>query len=316
VAGDLGHGHPTPGWWRDLVGPGRVLDTDRFFVVCVNVLGGCQGTVGPASPDPETGRPYASSFPPVTIRDMVRTQARVADELGVQRWKLAIGGSMGGMQVLEWAVMYPDRVEAIAPLASTLAASPWQIGWSAVGRAAIALDPGWRGGEYYGASPGEGPARGLAIARAVAQITYRSDEVFTDRFDRDVVDPSHLYGLWDSFQVESYLDYHGEKLVRRFDANSYLVLNRAMDLHDLGRGRGGLTRAVARISADVLTVAISSDTLYPPHQQSDIHDAVTAAGGSSTFTVIDSPHGHDGFLLETDAVGALVRDQLERVENR
>ena len=210
--------------------------------------------------------------------------------------------------------MYPARVRSIAPLAVGCAASPWQIGWSAVGRAAIALDPRWRGGEYYEAPPGEGPHEGLALARAVAQITYRSDELFAERFGRSLIRPDEQFGLWDRFGVEGYLDYHGEKLVRRFDANSYLLLNKSMDTHDLGRGRGGLQRAVARITAPVLTVSISSDALYPPRQQTELRDLVVAADGDCRYVMVESPHGHDGFLVESGAVSAALAEFLEDVE--
>ena len=302
------------GWWQGVVGPGEALDVERYFVVCANVLGGCQGTTGPVSLNPATGRRWGAQFPAVTIRDMVRVQARLADHLGIRRWLCVTGGSMGGMQALEWGVMYPSRVRSIAPLAVGCAASPWQIGWSAIGRAAIALDPRWRGGEYYEAPPGEGPHEGLALARAVAQVTYRSDVLFDERFGRSLVLPSEMFGLWDRFGVEGYLDYHGEKLVRRFDANSYLVLNKAMDTHDVGRGRGGLQRAVARVSAPVLTVSISSDGLYPPRQQTELRDLVVIADGDCRYVWIESPHGHDGFLVETEAVGAVMASFLEDVE--
>lgn len=314
AAGRLGHGHKTPGWWDDMIGPGKPLDTDRFFVVCSNVLGGCQGTTGPSSVDPATGRPYGSSFPVVTIRDMVRAQAALADHLGIGRWFCVIGGSMGGMQVVEWAVMYPHRVRSFASLASTAEASAWQIGWSSVGRMAIALDPNFRGGDYYDAPPGGGPHRGLAIARSVAQITYRSDAVFRDRFHRDLVDPLDAFHLWDRFQVEGYLDYHGAKLARRFDANSYLVLNKAMDLHDIGRGRDGLAAAARRIASPGLVVSVSSDTLYHPYQQRQLAELVRGAGQPCEYHVLDSPHGHDGFLLEFDQMQPLVTEFLARIE--
>ena len=313
AAGDAGHGHPTPGWWGEMVGPGKALDTDELYVVCANVLGGCQGTTGPASPNPDTGEPYGSSFPTVTVRDIVRTQRRLADHLGVRRWLTVVGGSMGAMQALEWGVMFPDRVSSVCSLAGCMAASAQQIGWSAVGRTALALDPNWQGGDYYDNPPGQGPHAGLAIARSLAQITYRSDEVFEGRFGRELFDIHSVYGLWDRFQVESYLDYHGEKLVRRFDANSYLVLNRVMDLHDIGRDRGGIAAAASRIASPVLSLSISSDALYPPRQQIELHDAVVAAGGRCVYTVVDSPHGHDGFLLEVEAVGQAIEDFLEKV---
>jgi homoserine O-acetyltransferase len=316
AAGRLGHGHPTPGWWDSLIGPGRALDTDRYFVVCANVLGGCQGSTGPASTDPATGRPFGPRFPVVTTRDMVRAQGRLADHLGVRRWLAVIGGSMGGMQVIEWAVMFPDRVQSFISMSSCMAASAWQIAWSAAGRTALALDPNWRGGDYYDAPPGHGPHRGLAIARSIAQVTYRSDEVFRDRFDRELVDPLDTFRMWDRFQVESYLDYHGAKLARRFDANSYLVLNKAMDLHDIGRGRGGIDAAAARVHAPSLVVSISSDILYPPYQQEELRDALVAHGLRCDYHVIDSPQGHDGFLLEIDHIGPLVAEFLTDIEKR
>ncbi len=312
VHGPSGPGHPTPGWWDELVGPGKAIDADSHFVVCVNVLGGCQGSTGPASIDPRTGRPYGSSFPTVTIRDIVRTQARVADRLGVRRWKSVVGGSMGGMQVLEWAIMFPDRVRSIAPIATTVAASALQIAWSSVGRSALVLDPNWRGGDYYDAEPGDGPHAGLALARAIAQIHYRSDISLQQRFGRALVEPGAMFGLWDRFQMESYLDHHGQKLVRRFDANSYLVLNRAMDTHDIARGRGSLEAAVSRIQVPVVTASITTDILYPPHQQLEICDLVKAAGGDPVHITIDNPHGHDGFLLAPDEVGPLLAELLAR----
>lgn len=313
VAGPSGHGHPTEGWWDDLVGPGRAIDTDRWFVVCANVIGGCQGSTGPASLDPETGRPYGSRFPVVTIRDVVRSQAALADHLGIARWASVVGGSMGGMQALEWAVMYPDRLRSVAALATTAAAGAQQIAWSHVGRLAIAGDPNWRDGDYYDAPDGEGPHRGLALARAIAQIHYRTEPVFEERFARRTVEPVDRLSLWDRFQVESYLDYQGEKLVRRFDANSYLVLNKAMDLHDLGRGRGDVGHALDRVAAPVLTLSIDSDSLYPPYQQEQLRDGLAARGRLFDHVVISSPHGHDGFLLEPAQVGPPLAHLLDQV---
>jgi homoserine O-acetyltransferase/O-succinyltransferase len=314
AVGHPGPGHPTAGWWNGLIGPGRALDTDRHFVVCANVLGGCQGTTGPASPDPDTGRPYGSAFPVVSIRDIVRTQARLADHLGVGRWLSVIGGSMGGMQVLEWGVMFPERVVSLVPIATASAASAQQIAWWSTGRRIIRLDPRWRGGDYYDAAPGDGPTEGLAIARMVSQITFRSDDVFTDRFGREVVEPLDGFSLWQRFQVERYLEYHGEKLARRFDTNSYLVLSKAMDLHDIARGRGGLAEAYGRITAPTLTLGIPSDVLYPEYQQREIRDALTAHGVRADHAVIDSPHGHDAFLIDVDQVAAAVGSFLETVE--
>lgn len=317
AAGKSGPGHPTPGWWDGLIGPGRALDTDRYFVVCVNVLGGCQGTTGPSSTDPVTGRPYGSSFPVVSIRDMVRTQAAVADHLGVERWLSVVGGSMGGMQVLEWAVMFPDRVRSVVPIAVCAASTAQQIALSSVQRSAIALDPGWRGGDYYDAPPGDGPARGLAVAREMAQITYRTDLVFHDRFGRSPLDSiDDRFTLWQRFDVEGYLDYHGAKLARRFDANSYLVINKAMDLHDIGRGRAGVERALLRVRCPVLIMSIDTDGLYYPYQQEQIRDALVRHGVPCDHVVIASDHGHDAFLLETEQVGGSLAAFLHDVEKR
>jgi homoserine O-acetyltransferase len=317
AAGPSGPGHPTAGWWDDLIGPGRAIDTDRFFVVCANVLGGCQGTTGPASDDPATGRPYAASFPSVSMRDIVRTQAAVADHLGVAQWLTVIGGSMGGMQVLEWGVMFPHRVRSLVTIASTAAATAQQIAWSSIGRSTIALDPKWRNGDYYDAAPGDGPHQGLAVARELAQVTYRTEGVFDERFGRSVLDQrDDRFTLWQRFDVEGYLDYHGAKLVRRFDANSYLVINRAMDLHDLGRGRGGVDAALGRIRVPCLVASIDSDGLYPPRLQEQLRDVLAAQGTPCQYVVIHSPDGHDGFLTEGAQVGAPVTAFLAEVEKR
>ncbi len=314
AAGASDAGHAAPGWWEGAVGPGLAVDTDRFFVVCVNVLGGCQGSTGPASPHPVDGLPYGSRFPVITIRDMVRAQARLADHLGIARWHAVVGGSMGGMQVLEWAIIYPSRVGRIVPIATCTQASAQQIAWGAIGRRAIRLDPKWRGGDYYDAADGDGPWEGLATARMVAQVTFRSDNVFTDRFGRDLADEGqHRDGLelWQRFEVERYLDYHGDKLVRRFDANSYVVIGKAMDLHDVGRGRAGLQKAMARIASPALVMGVTSDILYPQYQQRQIHDLLVAGGTPSEYVEIDSPHGHDAFLINLELVGSPLKRFLE-----
>lgn len=225
AAGPSGPGQPSDGWWQDMIGPGKPLDTDRYFVVCANMLGGCGGSTGPMSPHPDDGRPYGGRFPVVTPRDIVRTQAMLADHLGIARWLSVIGSSMGGMQALEWAVMFPDRVASVAVIASTASASAMQIGWSETGRLAIVNDPKWNGGDYYDAPDGGGPHEGLALARRIAQLHYRADASLEKRFGRAEADRFEQIGLWNRFQIESYLDHHGMKLVRRFDANSYLVLN-------------------------------------------------------------------------------------------
>ncbi len=306
AAGPAGRGHPAPGWWDDVVGPGKAVDTDKYFVVCANVLGGCQGSTGPASPHPVDGEPYGSRFPVITIRDMVRAQARLMEHLGIARWLSVIGGSMGGMQALEWAVMFPRRVTSLVAIATCMQATAQQIAWGAIGRRAIRLDPKWRGGDYD-AEPGDGPGEGLEIARMVAQVTFRSDNVFTDRFGRELADRAEVgdtFGMWQRFEVERYLEHHGQKLARRFDTNSYLAIGKAMDLQDVARGRGSLDRAMARITAPTMTVGIWSDMLYPAYQQQQIHDTIAANGVPSEYVEIDSPHGHDAFLINSDQLEA------------
>ncbi len=306
AAGPSGPGQPTAGWWNDMIGPGKPLDTNRYFVVCSNVLGSCQGTTGPSSPHPDDGKPYGSRFPVVSIRDMVRTQALLADHLQVTQWLSVIGGSMGGMQVLEWGAMFPNRVRSLAVIASAASASALQIGWSQAGRLAIAQDPGWNNGDYYDAPDGEGPDQGLMLARRIAQIHYRSDDSLDNRFGRDVVHSAQQFDLWSRFQIENYLDHHGRKLARRFDANSYMVLNKAMDLHDIGRGRGGVAAAFRRVQCPVLVVSIDSDALYTPRQQEEIRDQLQSNGIAVEYRIIKSIHGHDGFLIEFDQLGPMV----------
>ena len=314
ASGNAEDGSPTPGWWDGLVGPNCAIDTNKWFVVCTNSLGGCQGTTGPASPHPQDSKPYGSRFPVITVRDMVRTQVRVSDMLGIDVWHSVIGGSMGGMQVLEWAITFPHRVRTIIPIATCLQATAQQIAWGAIGRRAIRLDEKWRGGDYYDAEIGDGPWQGLAIARMIAQVTFRSDNVFTDRFGRELADLDADYnglGLWDKFEVENYLDHHGDKLIRRFDTNSYLIIGKAMDLHDVARGRGSVQNAISRIAVPTLSVGISSDILYPTYQQKHIRDMINGVGGKCEYVEIESPHGHDAFLINLDQLGRPVKDFLE-----
>ena len=311
VTGGGGGTYTDEGWWSRIVGPGKAVDTNEFFVVCANVLGGCQGSTGPASINPETGRPYGSSFPQITNRDITRSQTCLAEKYGIERWFSVIGGSMGAMSVLEWAAMYPERVRSIAPIASTLAASAQQIGWSAVGRLAIANDEHFAGGDYY--DQPEGPGRGLAVAREIALIHYRSDTEWNERFGRDPLDRMDRFDVWGRFQVEAYLDHHGRKFPERFDANSYLVLNRAMDLHDLGRGRGGPVAALERFRGPSMTVSVSTDFLYPPHQQAEMAKVLGADDRSCTHHTIDSIYGHDGFLVEHDKLASMLTEFLDKV---
>ena len=307
AAGPAAQGHPTPGWWDGMIGPGRPLDTDRLFVVVPNVLGGCQGTTGPASTAPD-GRVWGSRFPYLTVRDQVAAEARLADVLGIDSWALVVGGSMGGMRALEWAVTEPDRVQRAFVLAACAAATADQIAWCAPQLAAIRSDPRFRGGDYYDAPLGDGPAAGLGVARRIAHVTYRSALELDARFGRSPQPGEEPLGGSGRYAVESYLDHHADKLVDRFDANSYVVLTEAMSSHDVGRGRGGVPAALHRVRAECVVAAIDSDRLYPVRLSQDIVEHLP--GRSRDVEVIASPYGHDGFLVETAAVGALLRDLL------
>ena len=299
VAGGVGPGHPTPGWWTDLVGPGLPLDTDRWFVVAPNVLGGCQGSTGPSSPAPD-GRPWGSRFPQVTVRDQVAAEARLAEQLGLRRWRAVLGGSMGGMRSLEWVTSHPDRLRAALVLASTGYASAEQIGWSQAQILAIRNDPDFADGDYYGT--GRTPEAGLAIARRIAHVTYRSELELHERFGRE----EQPGGAGRRFAVESYLDHHGAKLAARFDANSYIALSEAMNSHDVGRGRGGLQAALAPFAGRLVVAPIDSDRLYPPR----LSEEIVAASPSAELRPVRSLVGHDAFLTESDQVGRIIRDLL------
>ncbi|MFE0680976.1 homoserine O-acetyltransferase [Streptomyces sp. NPDC058961] len=303
AAGPAEPGHPSPGWWDALIGPGRALDTDRWFVVAPNVLGGCQGSTGPSSTRPD-GRRWGGAFPFLTQRDQVTAEAALSDELGVARWALVVGGSMGGMRALEWAVSYPRRTAALLLLATTAAASAEQIAWANIQLHAIRSDPGWRGGDYYDAGPGRGPHTGLGVARRLAHVTYRSEPELAARFGRAAQEREDPWA-GGRYQVESYLDHHADKLVRRFDAGSYVTLVDAMNSHDIGRGRGGTRRALARVTARTLVAGVDSDRLYPPSQQAELAALIP---GADRPRVIESPYGHDGFLIEAGQVAALVRE--------
>ncbi|GGX64081.1 homoserine O-acetyltransferase [Streptomyces fructofermentans] len=301
VAGPAEPGHPTPGWWNGLVGAGRALDTDRWFVVAPNVLGGCQGSTGPSSPRPD-GRHWGGSFPTLTQRDQVAAEAGLADALGIDRWALVIGGSMGGMRALEWAVSRPERTRALLLLATTAAASAEHIAWANIQLHAIRADPHWQGGDYH--ATGLGPHTGLGLARRLAHVTYRSEPELQARFGRA---PQGSEDPWNQgrYQVESYLDHHAAKLVRRFDAGSYVVLANAMNAHDIGRDRGGTRTALRRVTARTLVAGVGSDRLYPLSQQAELAAGIRTA---DRLRVIESPYGHDGFLIEVEQVSALVRE--------
>jgi homoserine O-acetyltransferase len=301
VVGERGPDQPTPGWWPGLIGPGAPLDTDEYFVVAPAVLGGCRGTTGPSSIAPD-GRPYGSSFPTITVRDQVRAEALLADALGVRSFALVVGGSVGGMRSLEWAVTFPGRVRRCVVLAAGAAATADQIAWSVPQLHAIRLDPQFHGGDYY---PGPGPRHGLEVARQIAHATYRSADELALRFGRDGQEgESPLRG--GRYAVQSYLEHHGRKLARRFDANSYLVLTEAMNSHDVGRGRGGVDAALRRITAELTVGVVSSDRLFPPA------DGQVVAGSPACreLAVIDSPYGHDAFLVETEQVFEIVARAL------
>lgn len=303
VVGPAGPGHPSPGWWDGMIGPGRPVDTERWFVVAANVVGGCQGSTGPASAAPD-GQPWGSRFPFVTIRDQVAAEVALADALGVTQWAMIIGGSMGGMRVLEWAVTHPDRVDQAVVLASTAAATADQIAWAQPQLLAIRHDPHFHGGDYYGS--GAGPLVGMGIARRIAHATYRSSLELDSRFGRAPQTDEQPLGGGGRYAVESYLDHHADKLARRFDANSYLVLTEAMNSHDVGRGRGGVAAALSGIRSHVTVAAVDSDRLYPVRES----EQLAALIPSARLVVIHSDHGHDGFLIELSQVGGIVGDAL------
>lgn len=307
VTGPAEPGHDAPGWWQDIVGPGRAIDTEEYFVVAPNVLGGCQGSTGPAYPAAD-GRPWGSRFPWVTVRDQVAAEAKLADAIGIDSWALVVGASMGGHRVLEWAAMYPERTRAIAPIATSAATTGDQIAWAHTQNMAIRLDPNFRGGDYYEAEPGEGPHQGLALARQIAHTTYRSAEELDVRFGRI---PQHAEDPLDGgrYAVESYLDHHGYKLAARFDANSYLVLNQSLMTHDVGRDRGGVRTALEAIEAPALVIAVESDRLFLPEDCARI--AADLPRGRR-MRYIRSEHGHDGFLVEHAQVSRLLGRFLDR----
>lgn len=303
-------GHATAGWWSGLVGPGKVLDPERWFIVAPNMLGGCQGSTGPASVAPD-GSEWGSRFPFLTIRDQVAAQHALTDELGIRSWAAVIGGSMGGMQVLEWAVTHPDRVEKFAVLAAPPLSSADQIALNSVQSEAIRIDPAFAGGDYYNAIDGEGPHSGLALARRMALLNYRSPSELDDRFARSWQSGINPLGGGGRFAVESYLDFHGNKFTRRFDANSYLVLVDAMNSHDIGRDRDGVAAALQRATSLGLVLGIDSDRLFPvPGQQVIAKHLPNSISGGEPI-VISSPFGHDAFLIEDALVGAELTRLLE-----
>ncbi|MGA2594688.1 MAG: homoserine O-acetyltransferase [Bryobacteraceae bacterium] len=297
-----------PGWWDNMIGPGKAFDTNKYFVICSNVLGGCRGTTGPASINPATGCPYGMAFPVITIRDMVRLQKMLIDHLGISRLLSMSGGSMGGMQALEWAVSYPESVVSAIPIASTARHSAQQIAFNEVGRQAIIADPDWCDGNYYSGKP---PARGLAVARMVGHITYMSDDSMREKFGRRLRDKNSFgYDFDVDFEVESYLRYRGSEFVNRFDANSYLYITKAMDYFDLTSGNGSLAAAFERAQARFLVISFSSDWLYPSYQSQEIVRALRSRNVDVAYCELPSNYGHDAFLVDVGEQTELVRGFL------
>ncbi|MGO4684784.1 homoserine O-acetyltransferase MetX [Hyphomicrobium sp. 2TAF46] len=299
-----------PGWWNSMVGPGKPIDTDRFYVICSNVVGGCMGSTGPASINPKTGAPYGLTFPVITVGDMVEAQARLIDYLGIDQLFAVIGGSMGGMQVLEWASRYKDRVFAAVPIATAAWHSSQNIAFHEVGRQAVMADPEWSGGNYYAA--GTVPKNGLAVARMAAHITYLSEEALHRKFGRNLQDRSSLsFSFNAEFQVESYLRHQGSTFVDRFDANSYLYITRALDYFDMREGAGGvLANAFRGTRTRFCVVSFTSDWLYPTRESREIVQALNAVAANVSFVEIESDKGHDAFLLEEPTFFATIRGFL------
>lgn len=298
------------GWWNNLIGPGKAIDTSKFFVICSNCLGGCQGSTGPSSINPLTNRPYALDFPALSLRDMVRAQKLLIDHLGIDRLHAAVGGSMGGMQAMLWAIDYPERVHRLLPMATTAQQNAQAIAFNEVGRSAIMQDPGWNNGNY---EQGNGPNVGLAIARMMAHITYLSDQGLEQKFGRRQRQNAEREHFGIEFEVESYLRYQGRSFVNRFDANTYLYFTKALDRFDLyAMGDGSLEKTMEPLLAETLIVAITSDWLFPPEQNRSIAHTLMRLGKRVSYAELDMPQGHDAFFVEAPELYELVRNFLER----
>lgn len=308
-------GGEKPGWWDNMIGPGKAIDTEKYYVVCSNILGSCKGTTGPASINPETGEPYGLDFPLVTVSDMVKAQKKLVNHLKIDQLLAVIGGSLGGMQALQWAVSYPDCVRFCIPIATTARSSPQQIAFNEVRRRAVMSDPKWNQGTYYGADP---PRDGLSLARMIGHITFLSEESMRQKFGRRLQDKENLSFDFDiDFEVESYLHYKGEKFVEKFDANSYLYITRAIDYFDLTNGgERPLSEAFKGVKARFLVVAISSDWLYPPYQSKQVVRALRTIDVDASYAEIRSSYGHDAFLVEPGQLGYIITDFLSQVSVR
>ncbi|MCX6375900.1 MAG: homoserine O-acetyltransferase [Armatimonadetes bacterium] len=303
-----------PGWWDIMIGPGKGMDTNKYFVVCANIIGGCKGSTGPSEINPLTGKPYGLTFPIVTIKDMVNAQKALLDHLGIERLLCVIGGSMGGMQVLQWVVSYPDMVRLAIPIATTARLSAQAIGFDEIGRQAIMSDPDWMGGDYYGKTV---PQRGLAIARMIGHITYMSDKSMRSKFGRRLRDKDEYgYGFVTDFEVESYLRYRGDSFVKRFDANSYLYITKAMDYFDLAASHDSLKETFAGLKTKFLVISFSSDWLFPSYQSKEIVTALRYNDIDVVYTEIASDYGHDAFLVESDQLTRLLTNFLQHGRNR
>jgi homoserine O-acetyltransferase len=295
-----------------MIGPGKAFDTEHYFIICSNVLGGCKGSTGPASINPITGRPYGLQFPVITIKDMVNAQRHLIDYLGIDKLLAVVGGSMGGMQALQWVVSYPDRVRSVIPVATTANHSPQQIAFNEVGRQAIMADPNWNEGDYYGK---ELPAKGLSVARMVGHITYMSDVSMSEKFGRKFKNTKQPFKFSPEFEVEGYLQYRGDNFIKRFDPNSYLYITKAIDYFDLANGTG-LREVFKGIAAPFLIIAFKSDWLYPAYQSQEIARACKLAGIDAIYCELNSNYGHDAFLVEVDEQAHLIKYFLQRVAGK
>ncbi len=298
-----------PGWWDAFIGPGKAFDTDKYFVICSNILGGCKGSTGPASLNSKTGQPYALDFPLITINDIVNAQKRLIDHLGIEKLLSVVGGSMGGQQVLSWLVNYPENLCSAVPIATTIKHSPQQIAFNEVGRQSIMADAYWKSGNYYG---GPAPSKGLAVARMIGHITYMSDKSMAEKFGRAKKDIGQPFKFTADFEVEGYLRYRGDNFVKRFDANSYLYITKAMDNFDASGGRR-FEEVLRGTKVKVLVISFKSDWLYPAYQSKEIVKACKLAGVQTTYCEIDSTYGHDAFLLEVEEETHLIKHFLKKV---
>ncbi len=301
-------GAKDPGWWNDIIGPGKAIDTDKYFVICSNVIGGCKGSTGPASINPKTGKAYGLDFPIITIEDMVRAQKYLIDHLGIKRLLCVTGGSMGGMQALQWVALYPECVQSAIPIATALKHSPQQIAFSEVGRQAVMADPAWNKGNYYDSA--EKPERGLAVARMIGHITYMSDTSMEEKFSRRLKEQDYSFDFTADFEVEGYLRYRGDAFVKRFDANSYLYITKAMDYFDLSGAR--LFPPGKKADLRFLVIAFKSDWLYPPHQAQEIVRQLKIRALDATYCEVSSTYGHDAFLLEIEEETHLIKHFLNK----